>query len=110
MTTNTKNMKKIAVLFLIAVVVVSCKSTSDKGTKPLYEVLTQQSTGGAQVRFFEILTEEREIKMLQNDDNLKKKIKDGDINTSNFIILNLGEQTSGGYYIGVEKVEETADK
>lgn len=102
-------MKKIAVLFLI-VIAASCASTADKGNKPLYEVLTQQSTGGAQVRFFEILTEAREIKMLENDENLKRKIKDGDINTSNFIILNLGEKNSGGYSIGIDKVEEKADK
>jgi hypothetical protein len=76
----------------------------------LFEVLTQQSEGGAQVRFFEILTEEREIKMLLNDDNLKRKIKPTDINAANFVILNLGEQTSGGHAITVDKVEEKADK
>lgn len=102
-------MKKIAALFLIAIAV-SCGSTADKGKKPLYEVLTEQSTGGAQVRFFEILTESREIKMLESDENLKRKIKPGDINTSNFIILNSGEKPSGGYSISVEKVEETASQ
>lgn len=102
-------MKKIAALFLVAIAV-SCGSTADKGNKPLYEVLTQQSTGGAQVRFFEILTEAREIKMLENDENLKRKVKSGDINTANFIILNLGEKSSGGYAIGIDKVEEKADK
>ena len=99
-----------AVLLLLVVMVVSCKSGADKANKPLYEVLTQQSTGGAQVRFFEILTEAREIKMLQSDENLKKKVKEGDTDTANFIILNLGEKNSGGYSIGIEKVEEKADK
>jgi len=102
-------MRKFAAL-LVLTILASCGSAADKGSKPLYEVLTQQSEGGAQVRFFEILTEEREIKMLLNDDNLKKKIKPADINTSNFVILNLGEQTSGGHSITVEKVEEKADK
>lgn len=99
-----------AVFLLLVVMVVSCKSGADKANKPLYEVLTQQSTGGAQVRFFEILTEAREIKMLQSDENLKKKVKEGDTDTANFIILNLGEKNSGGYSIGIEKVEEKADK
>lgn len=103
-------MKKIPFAFLLAIVF-ACGSGADKNSKkPLYEVLTQQSTGGAQVRFFEILTEAKEIKMLENDENLKKKIKPGDINTANFVILNLGEQNSGGYGITVDKVEETADK
>ncbi|HMI07385.1 MAG TPA: protease complex subunit PrcB family protein, partial [Flavobacterium sp.] len=103
-------MKKIPFVFLLAIVF-ACGSGADKNSKkPLYEVLTQQNTGGAQVHFFEILTEAKEIKMLENDENLKKKIKPGDINTSNFVILNLGEKNSGGYGITVDKVEETADK
>ena len=33
-----------------------------------------------------------------------------DINTSNFILLNMGEKTTGGYSIEVVKVEELSDK
>jgi len=73
----------------------------------LYEVLTQQTDGGASIRFFEILSEENEIVMLQNDEKLKEKIKTNDIQTSNFIVLNMGEKTSGGYKIGIESVVET---
>jgi hypothetical protein len=102
-------MKRLSALLLLTILA-ACGSTANKGSKPLYEVLTQQSEGGAQVRFFEILTEEREIKMLLGDENLRKKIKPVDINTANFIILNLGEQTSGGHAITVDKVEEKADK
>jgi hypothetical protein len=101
-------MKKVVLLFL-ALVLVSCGASSSKSSKkkPLFEVLTQQTDGGASIRFFEILTEPNEIKMLQNDDNLKKKIHPDDIKTSNFIILNMGEKTSGGYAIGVESAVET---
>lgn len=102
-------MKKILVLSVI-LVVAACGSTADKGKRPLYEVLTQQEQGGAQVRFFEILTEEKEINMLLGDEHLKRKIKPSDINKANFVILNLGEQNSGGHSIAVEKVEERADK
>ena len=103
-------MKRIYGLLLLTILA-ACGSGADKNAKkPLYEVLTQQSTGGAQVRFFEILTESREIKMLESDENLKRKINPGDINTSNFIILNSGEKPSGGYSISVEKVEETANQ
>ena len=68
-------MKKIGLLLLI-LFLVSCGATSTKssGAKPLFEILTQQADGGASIRFFEILTEEKEIAMLQNDEKLKNKI------------------------------------
>ena len=103
-------MKKLLFIFL-SFILINCgskpKVTRDK---PLYEILSQQSDGGASIRFFEILSEAREIRMLQNDDELKKKIDANDITNSNFVILNMGEQTTSGYTIAVEKVEETADK
>ncbi|MFV5696581.1 protease complex subunit PrcB family protein [Flavobacterium sp. LB3P122] len=101
-------MKKIATLFM-AILLVSCGASSTKisDKKPLFEVLTQQSDGGASIRFFEILSEPNEIKMLQNDENLKNKISPNDIQNSNFIVLNMGEKTSGGYKIGIDTVVET---
>ena len=100
-------MKKTVLLFLTALLF-SCSSTttiSDK--RPLFEVLTQQSDGGASIRFFEILSEPNEIKMLQSDENLKNKISSNDVQTSNFVVLNMGEKTTGGYKIGIENVVET---
>jgi hypothetical protein len=101
-------MKKILVA-LVAVTLVSCGATSTKSSdkNSLYEVLTQQTNGGASIRFFEILSEPNEIAMLQNDENLKNKISPNDIQTSNFIVLNMGEKTSGGYSIGIDTVVET---
>lgn len=101
-------MKKV-VLSILALILVSCGASSSKtsGKNVLYEVLTQQTDGGASIRFFEILSEENEIVMLQNDEKLKEKIKTNDIQTSNFIVLNMGEKTSGGYKIGIESVVET---
>ncbi|MDI6033946.1 protease complex subunit PrcB family protein [Flavobacterium sp. LB2P84] len=101
-------MKKI-VLSLVALALVSCGATATKSPdkNSLYEVLTQQSNGGASIRFFEILSEPNEIAMLQNDENLKNKISSNDIQTSNFIVLNMGEKTSGGYSIGIDTVVET---
>ena len=101
-------MKKI-IVSLVAVALVSCGATVTKSSNKnsLYEVLTQQPNGGASIRFFEILSEPNEIVMLQNDDNLKNKISSNDIQTSNFIVLNMGEKTSGGYSIGIDSVIET---
>lgn len=100
-------MKKVLVLF-VSVFVISCGTTKsvDKNSA-LYEVLTQRSDGGGNIRFFEILSEPNEIKMLLNDESLKGKIHGDDINKTNYIVLNMGEKNTGGYSIGVEKVEET---
>lgn len=100
-------MKK-ALLVLLIPFLVSCGASSLKNAeKPLFEVLTQQSDGGASIRFFEILTEPNEIKMLENDESLKHKINPNDIQNSNFIVLNMGEKSSVGYQIGIESVTET---
>lgn len=101
-------MKKI-IVSLAAATLVSCGASSVKTSdvNKLYEVLTQQTNGGANIRFFEILSEPNEIKMLQNDENLKNKISTNDVQTSNFIVLNMGEKTSGGYSIGIDNVIET---
>jgi hypothetical protein len=100
-------MKKV-VFTLLTLVLVSCSTTIKQTEKnPLFEVLTQQSDGGANIRFFEILSEPNEIAMLQNDEKLKNKIHPNDIQTSNFIVLNMGEKTTAGYQIGVESAVET---
>lgn len=101
-------MKKYIVLLLV-LLLNSCGTSSVKKTeeKPLFEILSQQSDGGANINFYEILTEPNEIRMLQNDEKLKRKIKPTDLHQSNFVILNMGEKPTGGYSIGVENVEET---
>lgn len=101
-------MKKIPYL-LVVFLVVSCgsKAIVDAGKRPLYEVLIQESDGGGNIHFYEILTEPNEIKMLQNDELLKNKISAVDVQKSNFVILNMGEKNSGGYAVGVEGVVET---
>jgi hypothetical protein len=101
-------MKKIIAITSVCLVLFSCstqKVTEEK--PPLYEILKQQEQGGANFRFFEIITEQKEFKMLLNDPDLKKKIKPSDIYTSNFLLLNMGEKNSGGYSFSIENIEET---
>ncbi len=100
-------MKKVISVLVIFVLVSCGVSKTASSSTALYEVLTEQSSGGGNIRFFEILTEPNEIKMLQNDPLLAHKMKDADINNSNYVILNMGEKNTSGYSIGVEKVEET---
>ncbi|WP_396185953.1 protease complex subunit PrcB family protein [Flavobacterium sp.] len=101
-------MKK-TVLLIVTIVLTSCGSSSMKKTESnsLYEVLTEQADGGANIRFFEILSEPNEIAMLQNDEKLINKIKTGDIKTASFIVFNMGEKTAGGHKISIESAVET---
>ena len=104
-------MRKIAVL-LVSVFMVSCSSHKgqSKSEHPLYEVLLESDQDGAEFQFYEILSEAKEIKMLLSDPDLRNKIDEDDIKTSNYLILNMGEKSSGGYSIGIDTVIEEADK
>ena len=93
-------------LAIFIIVLYSC--SSNKATnKPLYEVLSVNNDGGANIKFYEILTEAKEIRMLLGDDKLRRKIKERDVNNSNFIILNTGPTTETINKIKIEKVLET---
>ncbi|WP_112085835.1 protease complex subunit PrcB family protein [Flavobacterium lacus] len=101
-------MKKIFATIVVGLVLFSCSTQKISDEKPvLYEILKQEEQRGANFRFFEIITEQKEFKMLLNDPDLKKKIKPTDIQTSNFLLLNMGEKSSGGYSFSVENIEET---
>lgn len=100
-------MKKVFIPVL-TLALFSCATTIKKQeNKPLFEVLTQQEDGGANIHFFEILSEPNEIGMLQNDPKLKNKIRSNDIRTANFIVMNMGEKAARGYKIEIESVVET---
>ncbi|MBD3580966.1 protease complex subunit PrcB family protein [Flavobacterium selenitireducens] len=103
-------MRKIAIASLLLLLAACGSSPKTAASKPLYEILTSQSDGGGNIRFFEILSTPEEIRMLQADENLRKKIAESDLQTANFIILNMGEKNTGGYAITAEKVEELPDK
>src|SRR6476619_5431225 len=98
--------KVISVLAIFVLISCGVKKVGSSNTA-LYEVLTTQSDGGGNIKFFEILTEPNEIKMLENDPLLAHKMKDPDIQDYNYVILNMGEKNTSGYSIDVEKVEET---
>ena len=91
---------------MLLIFLISCSSSKIQ-VKPLYEILAQKISGGASIPFFEIITEPNEFGMIKNDPELKKKIKANDIQTANFLILNIGEKPSGGYSIEIENVVET---
>lgn len=101
-------MKKLG-LVVVLTFLWACSGSKKTVVKPIFEVLTMQDNGGANINFFEIISEPSEISMLMGDENLKNKIKREDIKTSNFVLLNLGEKSSGGYTIGIDRVEETPE-
>ncbi len=92
---------------LIIVLLYSCSSSKTSVNRPLYEVLTVNNTGGANIKFYEMLTEPKEINMLLGDEALRKMIKAKDIAESNFLILNAGPTNESYNRLKVEKVIET---
>lgn len=104
------SMKKYSLLFIV-LALTSCSSTKKPmESKPLYDVLFGSDYGGGSFQFYEIISEENEFKMLLGDDMIKQYVKKDDIKTNNFILVNLGEKSSGGYTIKVEKIKELKDK
>lgn len=92
---------------LIIVLLYSCSSSKTSVNRPLYEVLTVNNTGGANIKFYEMLTEPKEINMLLGDEALRKMIKAKDIAESNFLILNAGPTNESYNRLKVENVIET---
>lgn len=103
-------MKKVIPILLILTALYSCSTSKKTVENQLYKVLISEEYGGGNFRFYEIITEPKEFKMLLGDDKIRKFVKADDIKTSNFILVNLGEKTHGGYDIEVVNVEEKADK
>lgn len=99
-------MKKVISIVIIALLY-SCSSTKNAAGKPLYEVLLVNNDGGANIKFYEVLTEPKEINMLMGDETLRKKIKPNDITDCNFVILNAGPTLENNNKVTIEKVIET---
>jgi hypothetical protein len=103
-------MSKKIILILVIVTLHSCSSTKNIEKKPLYEVLLVNNDGGANIKFYEVLTEPKEIKMLLGDETLRKKIDSNDITNSSFIILNSGPTIEVNNKVSIEKVIETPEQ
>lgn len=99
-------MKKLFSL-VIVMTFLFCTSTKSIVETELYEILNYNNDGGDVIKFYEIITEPKEIQLLLSDPNLKRKIKASDIQTCNFIILNMGPMPEGNYNITIDKIEET---
>jgi hypothetical protein len=97
---------------LIVLVFIGCASSKKfvaVADRPLVEVLTQQAQGGANIRFYEVISTVEEFRLLQGDEHLKGKISADDLKTASFVLLSMGEKPSAGYSIEVERIEETPD-
>ncbi|MEO0038794.1 MAG: hypothetical protein RIQ59_2005 [Bacteroidota bacterium] len=101
--------KTIIILFFFALI--SCNSARKPLlSKPLYEILFNSDNGGAPFQFYEIVTETKEFSMLLKDKKIKPYVKKEDINSCNFILVNMGEKSKLGYIISIENIEELSDK
>ena len=95
-------------LVAVGLLLFSCSTTQKvMEKKTLSEVLLTKNDGGANIKFYEIISEPKEINMLLGDEDLRKLIKKDDILTCNYLIINLGPLPDGNYASTLEKVEET---
>lgn len=99
-------MKKYFPLVLITMVI-ACTSTKNSKNKSLFEVLIVNNDGGANIKFYEVLSEPKEIKMLLGDETLAKLINSKDIDESSFLILNTGPTKDPYNLMKIVKVIET---
>lgn len=88
----------------------SCSSTKNTVEKPLYEVLVVNNDGGANIKFYEILTEAKEINMLLGDETLGKLIKAKDVATSSYLVLNTGPTKESYNRMKIEKVIDAPEQ
>ncbi len=103
-------MKKIALL-IVVIFFVACGAHKELSkTNSLFSVLASNDYGGNKFQFYEIITEANEFKMFLGDKTLKRLVKPEDINTCNFLLLNMGEKDATGYKIEVTNVQEFPDK
>lgn len=100
-------MRKYILLAVTGMFLYSCSSSKSVADRPLYEVLIVNDDGGANIKFYEILSEEKEIKMLLGDETLGKLVKEKDIKESSFLVLNAGPTKESYNRIKIEKVIET---
>lgn len=102
--------KKLCSILLV-ITLFSCSSSKQPIiSEPMYDVLFGSDYGGASFQFYEIVSDEKEFNILLTDDMIKPYVKKEDIETCNFILVNMGEKKSGGYTLEVQKVEELSDK
>lgn len=103
-------MKKI-ILFLFTIIFCACSSVKPpESSFASYDILYSREQDGATFQFYEIITEESEFQMLLKDPIISPYLNKSDIQTCNFILVNLGEKSSGGWTIKVEKVKIVKDK
>jgi hypothetical protein len=101
---------RLAYIFF-AFVLFSCGSTKPpQVSKPLFDILYQSDFGGAPFQFYEIITEKKEFEILLNDQIIKPYVKKEDIETCNFILVNLGEKEKMGFTIVVDEITELQNK
>ena len=102
-------MSKYFNFILISLFIISCSKKSTPSSS-IYEVIYTSEYGGTAFEFYEIFTDEKEFRLLIDNADLRKKIKPDDIKKANFIILNMGQMSTGGYSIGVKKIVNTKDE
>lgn len=108
---NKFTFNKIVISLIVTFTLFSCSSVRKPLlSKPLYEIFFTSDYGGAPFQFYEMVTETNEFNMLLKDKMIKPYVRKEDINSCNFILVNMGEKSKLGYSLSIESIEELQDK
>lgn len=99
-----QQIKRIICLLIIGITA-ACSTTKNRSSMPLTEILMQRGYGGADFEFYEIFSSEKEVHALLQDPEVRKKVQDPDYNTTQFVLLSMGQKMSGGYRFEVDAVD-----
>lgn len=109
-------MKKITFLLLALVTIIACNTQKNSGTNSStmagnsnFEVIKQDAFGGRELESHTLITTQEELDALYRELNIEFA-RPVDFTKENVIALFMGQRTSGGYGIGIEKVIEKNDK
>lgn len=109
-------MKKITFLLLAFVTIIACntqknipETSGDMAGNSNFEVIKQDAFGGREMESHMLITTQEELDALYRELNIEF-VRPVDFTTENVIALFMGQRTSGGYGIGIEKVIEKNNK
>ncbi|MGX7666563.1 protease complex subunit PrcB family protein [Flavobacterium pedocola] len=112
-------MKIKTLFFSICVsVLASCNSSKEMTQKnsndTTFKVIYSSEYGGDEKEGFEVIDSEAKLKSfysrIQLDSEVSSSFEKIDFETSNILVLHLGQKTTGGYNVSVESIESVEDK
>lgn len=107
-------MKKFTFLFLALITIIACGTqknavNGDMAGNSNFEIIKQDAYNGRELESHTIITNKEELDALYRELNIEFA-RPIDFTKENVIALFMGQRSSGGYGVGIQKVIEKKDK